>query len=323
MPAPGRPALTVTLIARDEEDRLPARSRRWRSPTRSSSSWTPRTTDRTAEIARAAGARVLVRAFDGFGPQKNAAAALATHRWILSIDADEIVSPALAVEIRARLAATVSRELAARGLPRSRSASSSSAASSASGATRSCGPRASTIATRARFSDDPVHEKILANGPVESLDESILHRSYRDLAHYLEKLDRYTTLAAEAKWAAGKGGGGFLPVRVSSGSSSTARSCASASSTARPGLTFAALSSANTLLKYLKLRELESAIARGERRRRERARRGHAALLRSARFRPVTPVNGALAAVASGGRPRSASRCGSTGGARGGPARRS
>ena len=58
---------------------------------------------------------------------------------------------------------------------------------------------------RARFSDDPVHEKILTTGPVESLEESVLHRSYRDLAHYLEKLDRYTTLAAEAKWAAGKG----------------------------------------------------------------------------------------------------------------------
>ena len=117
---------------------------------------------------------------------------------------------------------------------------------------------------RARFSDDPVHEKILTTGPVESLEGSILHRSYRDLAHYLEKLDRYTTLAAEAKWAAGKGGGGFLPARVLweffdraflrlgflDGSA---------------GLTFAALSSANTLLKYLKLRELERAIARGER----------------------------------------------------------
>jgi hypothetical protein len=117
---------------------------------------------------------------------------------------------------------------------------------------------------RARFSDEPVHERILATGRVESLEESVLHRSYRDLAHYLEKLDRYTTLAAEAKWAAGKGGGGFLPARVLweffdraflrlgflDGSA---------------GLTFAALSSANTLLKYLKLRELERAIARGER----------------------------------------------------------
>ena len=117
---------------------------------------------------------------------------------------------------------------------------------------------------RARFSDDPVHERILTTGPVESLDESVLHRSYRDLAHYLEKLDRYTTLAAEAKWAAGKGRGRFLPVRVLweffdrailrlgflDGSA---------------GLTFAALSSASTLLKYLKLRELERAIAQGER----------------------------------------------------------
>ena len=165
----------------------------------------PPPTDRTEEIARAAGARVLVRPFDGFGRQKNAAAALASHRWILSHR-----------RRRNRLAEARRRDprvprgdgfrgLASRGLPRARSASSSSGASSASGATRSCGPRASTTATRARFSDDPVHEKILATGRVESLQESVLHRSYRDLAHYLEKLDRYTTLAAEAKWAAGEG----------------------------------------------------------------------------------------------------------------------
>jgi hypothetical protein len=110
--------------------------------------------------------------------------------------------------------------------------------------------------TRARFSDDSVDEKILATGPVESLEGSVRHLPYRDLAHYLEKLDRSTTLAAEAQWAAGKGGGGFLPVRVLweffdraflrlgllDGSA---------------GLAFAALSSASTLLEYLKLYELE------------------------------------------------------------------
>jgi glycosyltransferase involved in cell wall biosynthesis len=263
MTAPAEPRLSVTLIARDEEDRLPGALASVAFADERIVVVDAASTDRTEEVARKAGARVLVRFFDGFGPQKNAAAAVASNRWILSVDADEIVSAKLALEIRACLAAAASEasppaayrvpirlEFLGRELHFGRD----------------------TVVrrvrlydrTRARFSDDPVHEKILATGPVETLEESVLHRSYRNLAHYLEKLDRYTTLAAEAKWAAGKGDGGFLPARVLwdffdrsflrlgflDGSA---------------GLTFAALSSANTLLKYLKLRELERAIARGER----------------------------------------------------------
>ena len=48
-------------------------------------------TDRTVEIARAAGARVEHQAFLGYGAQKNRAVALASHDWILSLDADEIL----------------------------------------------------------------------------------------------------------------------------------------------------------------------------------------------------------------------------------------
>jgi glycosyltransferase involved in cell wall biosynthesis len=263
MTAPEQPLLSVTLIARDEEDRLPEALASVAFADERIVVVDSATTDRTEEIARRAGARVLVRRFDGFGSQKNAAAALASHRWILSIDADEIVSSKLAVEIRACLAATafetsppaafrvpIHLEFLGRELRFGRDTV--------------VRPARLYDRARARFSDDPVHEKILANGRVESLEESVLHRSYRDLAHYLEKLDRYTTLAAEAKWAAGKGGGAFLPVRVLweffdraflrlgflDGSA---------------GLTFAALSSANTLIKYLKLRELQRAIDRGER----------------------------------------------------------
>jgi glycosyltransferase involved in cell wall biosynthesis len=263
MTAPAEPRLSVTLIARNEEDRLPGALASVAFADEHIVVVDAASTDRTEEVARKAGARVLVRPFDGFGRQKNAAAAVASNRWILSIDADEIVSPKLALEIRACLASAASEtsppaafrvpirlEFLGRELHFGRDTV--------------VRPARLYDRTRARFSDDPVHEKILATGPVESLDESVLHRSYRDLAHYLEKLDRYTTLAAEAKWAAGKAGGGLLLPRVLweffdraflrlgflDGSA---------------GLTFAALSSANTLLKYLKLRELERAIARGER----------------------------------------------------------
>jgi glycosyltransferase involved in cell wall biosynthesis len=262
--APEQPLLSVTLIARDEEDRLPDALASVAFADERIVVVDAATTDRTAEIAREAGAVVLVRSFDGFGQQKNAAAALASHRWILSIDADEIVSPGLAVEIRACLAAAALEDSppAAFRVPIRLEFLGRELRFGRDTVVR---PARLYDRTRARFSDEPVHEKIVATGRVESLGESVLHRSYRDLAHYLDKLDLYTTLASEAKWAAGKSSGGFLPGRVLweffdraflrlgflDGSA---------------GLTFAVLSSTNTLLKYLKLRELERAIALGERR---------------------------------------------------------
>ncbi|MEO8053602.1 MAG: glycosyltransferase family 2 protein [Acidobacteriota bacterium] len=263
MSEPAGPPLTVTLIARDEEDRLPEALAAVAFAEEIVVVVDSATTDKTAEIAEAAGAHVLVRAFDGFGTQKNAAAALATHRWVLSIDADEVVSPALALEIRSRLAATVleTSPPAAFRIPIRLEFLGRELHFGRDTVVR---PARLYDRTRARFSEDPVHEKVVAQGPVEALDESILHRSYRDLAHYLEKLDRYTTLAAEAKWAARKGGMPFLPVRVVWEFFDRAiLRLGVLDGTA--GLTFAALSSANTLVKYLKLRELEKAIARGER----------------------------------------------------------
>jgi glycosyltransferase involved in cell wall biosynthesis len=56
-------------------------------------------TDGTREVARAAGARVVEQEWLGFSRQKNHAASLAKHDWILSLDADEVVTPAMAADI--------------------------------------------------------------------------------------------------------------------------------------------------------------------------------------------------------------------------------
>ncbi|MEM8801056.1 MAG: glycosyltransferase family 2 protein [Pseudomonadota bacterium] len=56
-------------------------------------------TDRTVEIAKSNGARVLHNDWTGYGPQKRFAEEQCTNRWVLNIDADEVVSPDLAVEI--------------------------------------------------------------------------------------------------------------------------------------------------------------------------------------------------------------------------------
>ena len=66
-------------------------------------------TDDTVAIARQFTDRVIVRAWPGYVAQKNYAASLASHDWILSLDADERVTPELAAEIRSTLAAAVLR----------------------------------------------------------------------------------------------------------------------------------------------------------------------------------------------------------------------
>ena len=63
-------------------------------------------TDETAALARRYTPRVVVRAWPGYVEQKNYAASLAAHDWILSIDADERVTPELADEIRTLMKAT-------------------------------------------------------------------------------------------------------------------------------------------------------------------------------------------------------------------------
>ncbi len=66
-------------------------------------------TDRTVAIAERLGARVLHRAFDGYGQQKRFAESECRQPWLLNVDADEVVSPELAAEIRALFTASPPR----------------------------------------------------------------------------------------------------------------------------------------------------------------------------------------------------------------------
>lgn len=158
--------------------------------------------DRTVEIARAHGARVLETTdWPGFGPQKNRAIELSTCDWILSIDADERVTPELASEIRA----AVQSADAAAGYQLSR-------------LSRYCGryirhsgwfPDHVTRLFkrgRGRFSDDLVHERVIVDGSVGRLNGLLLHESFGSLEQVLDKVNRYSSLSARQMDAAGKRG---------------------------------------------------------------------------------------------------------------------
>jgi glycosyltransferase involved in cell wall biosynthesis len=146
--------------------------------------------DDTAQIAAKAGARVVGHEWAGFGAQKNFALSLAQGDWVLSIDADERVSPALAAEI-----------------------------SSAIGSSDAEGyeiPRLSTFLGRtmrhsgwfpdhvlrlfrrgkARFSDDLVHERVICEGRVRRLSTALDHHPVGRLEDAIARVDSYSTAGA-------------------------------------------------------------------------------------------------------------------------------
>jgi len=125
--------------------------------------------DDTVRIAREHGARVEHHAFEGFGAQKNFALSLASGEWVLSVDADERVSPALAAEIT-----TAIGKSGADGYEMPRSSSFLGRTMRHSGWYPDYVLRVFRRG-RARFSDKIVHERVVCEGPVRRLREPLLH----------------------------------------------------------------------------------------------------------------------------------------------------
>ena len=192
------PRLSVVVITRNESANIRAAldSVRWADERVVVDSGS---TDDTVGIARALADRVVVHAWTGYGAQKNRATELASHDWVLSLDADERVSAALAREIRFLMRS----EPAARGyrVPR---------------VTRYLGRWIRStdwypdLQLRlydrrcARWNDRLVHESVVVDGPVGRLRGELEHHAYRDVSHHLRTIDGYTTLAARQMHGEGR-----------------------------------------------------------------------------------------------------------------------
>jgi glycosyltransferase involved in cell wall biosynthesis len=157
-------------------------------------------TDRTREIAREKGARVLVNApWPGFVAQRNVAVDAAGHDWVLALDADERITEELRDEIQ---------ELRRQGFA-------------------AAGYRIPRVAfhlgrwiratdwwpdpqvrlfdrRRARWEGELVHESVRVRGPLLRLRSEMAHFPYRNVSDHLGKIDRYTTLWAQQMHASGR-----------------------------------------------------------------------------------------------------------------------
>lgn len=183
--------LSVTIVAWNEEERLRA--------CLESIGWADEivvvdaeSTDKTVLLAREFTEKVWVRPWPGFAVQKNFALDQASGDWILSLDADERVTP----ELSERIKRIVREDGPADGyrIPRR---------NVFWGAWVRHGGLYPDHQLRlfrrgaGRFVEDAVHESVRIVGRVDTLGEPLLHQSYRDLEDFLRRSNRYSTLAAQ------------------------------------------------------------------------------------------------------------------------------
>ncbi len=194
--------LSVILITKNEAERLPRCLESVRAIADEIVVLDSGSTDATLEIARRYTDKVYSRPdWPGFGPQKNRALDMASGDWVLSLDADEWLTPELATEIQTALQAPVAEVYE---IPR--------LSSFCGRPMRHSGWWPDHVARlfkrgAARFSDDLVHERLVFKGTAVELKNPLRHETYRNLDEMLVKLNRYSTDGAQNHLNRDKRGG--------------------------------------------------------------------------------------------------------------------
>ncbi len=207
--------------------------------------------DATLEVARCYTDRVISQPFENFAAQKNFAAAQASHNWILSIDADEIVTPELHDSIRRTLAGEPPHDgyhvirrnyLFGRHLKHGGE-----------------GPEKILRLyrrDRGRF-EQPIHEHVVVKGSVGVLEGELIHQSIPDLAEYFRKFHNYTDIEAAMRFERGEKAGYYQMAVLPFLRFVDRYFLKGGFLDGYEGLQFHVLSSFYCFLKYAKLRELQ------------------------------------------------------------------
>ena len=212
-------------------------------------------TDKTFEIAQKFKAKIIYRAFDGYGSQKNFATQQASNDWILSLDDDEILTPELQKEIQNLDLQNTDFQ----GFKIPRSLIFLGKLLRFSGEYKRLTLRLFNR-KHGNWNAEYVHESVEVNGKVGTLKHQILHDSYRDLTDYFNKFNKYTSLGAKTLAERGKTASTFkiisrfpttfLKIYLLKGS------CLDGYA----GFMWALLTAINPVVKYAKLRELTTPL---------------------------------------------------------------
>jgi glycosyltransferase involved in cell wall biosynthesis len=163
-------------------------------------------TDKTLDIAKEFGAHIHSIPWQGYGPQKNTALSFATKKWVLSIDADEEVSPELATRLSSLLSATptpvgykIPRPVIFMG-------------KKIRYATGSSFDVRLFLRGKGSFTPVSVHESLVIEGAIAALHEPLYHYSFGSVEDILSKLNKYTSLVAQQRYQQGKRGSIFKAI---------------------------------------------------------------------------------------------------------------
>jgi len=155
-------------------------------------------TDKTIEVAKAFGCSIYYRKFDGYGKQKQFAVSLARNKWVLCVDADEVLCDELVREIRNEM---LNPSADGYLIPRT---------FIFKGREFRHGKEAWNYVLRlfnkeaGNFNDSKVHEKVILTGKQKRLKNNMLHYSYRNNEQYFSKLNKYSSYSAEMAFRQGK-----------------------------------------------------------------------------------------------------------------------
>jgi glycosyltransferase involved in cell wall biosynthesis len=196
-----RPPLSVTIITLNEEKNITRAIESVRGFAQEILVVDSGSTDQTAALARHLGARVLSNPWRGFGQQKNFAQQQATHDWVLNIDADEEVSPELAIEIQQALDKDEGSQINGYSVPR---------------LSRYLGRwirhggwypnRLVRLSNRkhSNWSEPEVHEENIVSGAVRPLRHDLLHYPFKDIRDQIHTNLRFSLLGSKQLLKRGK-----------------------------------------------------------------------------------------------------------------------
>lgn len=162
-------------------------------------------TDKTVEIANEMGAKVIQREYGNSASQKNWAIPQAAHEWIVLLDADERIDDSLKTEIHKITSDTNLKEVAywikRRNFFMGKEVKYSGWQ----------GDKVIRLFKRdlCKYEEKSVHAEVIADGPVGMIKAKLIHNTFKDIYHYLEKWDRYTTWSAQDRFRKGEKPGFF------------------------------------------------------------------------------------------------------------------
>lgn len=194
------PSLSVVIIAQDEERTIGDVLDAVRDIADEIVLVDSGSTDATIKIAEQRGARVIHHDWPGFAAQKNYALEQARCDWILSLDADEILTPKLAAEIKQVFSTSLYQEFD--GFKISRLMMIGDKAVHHGGFYPDAQLRLFR-AGRGRFNDRLVHESVQLDGRVSQLKNHLLHKAYPDVHGFEKAHEKYARLAAQEAMRSG------------------------------------------------------------------------------------------------------------------------